>query len=79
MEEKESLLVEERLINEKKNVGEMIVRDIIRETERDMKATLREVQDKYLRQIAELYKVDRKLLKEKEERIKSNTRKSKWI
>ena len=79
MEEKESLLVEERLINEKKNVGEMIVRDIIRETERDMRATLREVQDKYLRQIAELYKVDRKLLREKEERAKLNTRKSMWI
>lgn len=70
MEEKESLLVEERLINEKKNIGEMIVRDIIRETERDMKATLREVQAKYLRQIAQLYKVDRKLLKEKEERAR---------
>ena len=79
MEEKESLLVEERLINEKKNGGEMIVRDIIRETERDMKATLREVEAKYLRQIAELYKVDRKLLREKEERAKLNTRKSKWI
>lgn len=79
MEEKESLLVEERMINEKKNVGEMIVRDIIRETERDMKATLREVQDKYLIQIAELYKVDRKLLREKEERAKLNTRKSNWI
>ena len=70
MEEKESLLVEERLINEKKNVGEMIVRDIIRETERDMKATLREVQAKYMRQIAEAYKVDRKLLREKEERAR---------
>ena len=68
--EREEYLLEERLINEKKNIGEMIVRDIIRETERDMKATLREVQAKYLRQIAQLYKVDRKLLKEKEERAR---------
>ena len=79
MEEKESFLVEERLINEKKNVGEMIVRDVIRETERDMKATLREVEAKYLRQIAEAYKVDRKILREKEERARDITRKSKWI
>ena len=48
----------------------MIVRDIIKETERDMKATLREVQAKYLRQISEVYKVDRKLLREKEVRAK---------
>lgn len=68
--EREEYLVEERLINEKKNIGEMIVRDIIRETERDMKATLREVQSKYLRQISEVYKVDRKLLREKEERAR---------
>ena len=79
MEEKESFLVEERLINEKKNVAEILVKGIIRETERDMKATLREVQNKYLKQIAELYKVDRKILKEKEERAKLNTRKSTWI
>lgn len=79
MEEKESFLVEERLINEKKNVSEILVKDIIREAERDIKATLREVQDKYLRRIAELYKVDRKLLREKEERARDITRKSKWI
>ena len=79
MEEKESYLVEERLINEKKNTGEMLVKDIMRETERDMKATLREVESKYLRQIAERYKVDRKILKEKKERAKEKKERSTWI
>ena len=70
MEERESFLVEERLINEKKNMCEMLVRDIMRETKRDMDATLREVEAKYMRQIGERYKIDRKILKDNMERAR---------
>lgn len=66
--EREEYLREERLINESKNTKEMLLRDIVRETERDMKATLREVESKYLGQIDNVYRVDRKLLKERRER-----------
>ena len=63
-------LAEERRINESKNIREMLVKEIVRETKRDIDATLREVESKYLIQVSEIYKVDRKLLKEKKERAR---------
>ena len=79
--EREEYLAEERRINENKNKSEALLRDVIRETERDMKATLREVEAKYNRQIAEGYKVERNLLKEKKTRAKmkeEKIRQSRW-
>ena len=66
--EREEYLREERHINESKNTKEMLLRDVIREAERDMKATLREVEARYLKQITERYKVERKILNERKER-----------
>lgn len=66
--EREEYLREERLINESKNMKEMLLRDIVREAERDIRATLREVESKYLGQVDNVYRVYRKLLKERRER-----------
>ena len=66
----ENFREEENRIEGLRNVREGLVKGIIRETERDMKATLREVEAKYLRQSAELYRLDREALKKKKERAR---------
>ena len=70
MTEEEDIRTEERSVEYIRNEKEGLLKDIIRETERDMKATLREVEAKYLRQIAEWHKVERKILEERKEKLR---------
>ena len=67
---KEEFREEERRIDYLRDMRSGLLGDIIRETERDMKATLREVERKYLAQIANIHKAERKMLKEKKERAR---------
>ena len=70
MGKEENFREEKSITEEFRSVRESLIRDITKETERDMKATLREVEAKYLRQTAELYRLDMEALKKKKERAR---------
>lgn len=55
-------------IEELRSVREALVKDIVRGANRDIDATMRELLDKYIQKVTEMYIVEMKVLNDRRER-----------